>query len=519
MNYSTAVIRFFGVLAGIVLPLLVVPWFLQSNSGGVAPLVLLLGLGTSFFALVNPRAGLYVAAVQVIYLDYIKKLAVYFGEVSHEAIIQVLIVNMACIGFVYIGLIVRASVGKIVLQTKDYMIFGGMILLSLVAFVVSFAQMKSVAHAGQMAVNLTIYGGLLVAIPILFRNVGELEKYIKFVLICFIPWVFLGLKQYFFGYDQMEWFYAETFLSPVASNQFFADIAMYGAPRPIGFGSGSVNYGVLGLLIPTSLWFTFNATRQTRLRWIIISMLLCAGTVASMQRASMLLPFIALGFYFFTKTRTRVLVGYLMGFTVIGLGIFFAEYLLAQIEHVNALIASESRWGNTVLRLSTFSDRLYGWQRLTETASYSLFGRFGDGTINDFRGGEDGYHDVVNLILDAFGIVGLALVLTASISFAVWIHRLIFSIQNARDRSLANMLIAATVPIFVSGMLGGANFHTNPFNFIMWLHIGGIYCIIKFDTANRTTDSESALDSHEEISLHDHGTPGALATRRQRLQA
>jgi hypothetical protein len=37
------------------------------------------------------------------------------------------------------------------------------------------------------------------------------------------------------------------------------------------------------------------------------------------------------------------------------------------------------------------------------------------------------------------------------------------------------------VPIFVSGMLGGANFHANPFNLVMWMHIGAIYCLLRYD--------------------------------------
>jgi hypothetical protein len=30
-------------------------------------------------------------------------------------------------------------------------------------------------------------------------------------------------------------------------------------------------------------------------------------------------------------------------------------------------------------------------------------------------------------------------------------------------------------------MLGGANFHANPFNLVMWMHIGAIYCLLRYD--------------------------------------
>ncbi len=394
------------ITSGLILSVLAVPWILESSTGGIGPAILIVGFAGACIALVRPRAGLYLAAFEVIYLDYFKKLAVYFGEVSELTIMQVLVVGMVTILSVYLGVIIQFILGRTTLRGTDFLLFGGMGVLTVATFAVMFAQSRSIAQAGQLAVNLSIYAGLIVVMPVLFKDERDLERFLKFVVLSFIPWSIMGLKQYFLGYDRMEWFYAETGLSPVATSQFFGDIRQYGDPRPIGFGSGSVNFGVISLLLPLSVWMlVFN--RSQRLVWGACTAFILAAMVVSMQRAAMILPFIGLAFYFFTKTWTRLAVGYAGLSIVIALGIIFADALLEKLDDINQAIASEGRWAGTVLRVGTFSDRLRGWERLKEPSTYSLLGAVETGDMTNTGIGKSSYHDVINVILDATGVIGL----------------------------------------------------------------------------------------------------------------
>ncbi len=481
MNNISVFIRIAVTVLGVIAPLIAVPWMLQSSTGAVGPLILLLGAASAITALLNPKVGLYLAAFQVIYLDYFKKLAVYYGEVSQLTIIQVLVVTLCTMICVYLGLIVRAAVGKTHLGRNDYLLFTGIAVFALIAFVVTFAEMRSVAAAGQVAVNISIYAGLLVAMPRLLEGEADLIRFFRFFILCLIPWAFMGLKQYFFGFSQMEWFYAETFLSQTASWQFFADIAIYGFPRTIGFGSGSVNYGAIGLLIPVSLWLCVNDRSQRKL-WAFCTICLTVGIVFSLQRSSMLLPFIGIAFFLFTKTWQRLASAYFLTFSVLFVAIAYSDFILDRITDINSFIASDGKWAGSVLRVATFSERLMGWERLKEASTYSLLGKFGEGQLGTYQGGgKEGYHDVVNVILDTFGVVGLVIALGISAYFAYRVYKVIFSIQDPVRQSFARILMAAIVPIFVSGMLAGANFHTNPFNFILWMHIGAIFCLVRYD--------------------------------------
>lgn len=468
------------ITLGLIVSVLAVPWILESSTGAIGPAILIIGFACACVALVRPRAGLYIAAFEVIYLDYFKKIAVYYGEVSELTIIQVLVVGMVTMLCVYLGVIIQFILGRTALRGADFLLLGGTGVVALATFAVVYAQSRSVAQAGQMAVNLTIYAGLVVVMPVLLKDERSLEHFLKFVVLCFIPWSLMGLKQYFFGFDRMEWFYAETGLSPVATSQFFVGIQQYGEPRPMGFGSGSVNFGVICLLLPLSMWMlAFN--RNQRLIWAICTAFILAAMIVSLQRAAMILPFIGLAFYVFTKTWARLAIGYASLSIVIALGIAFSDAILERLDEVNRAIASEGRWAGTVLRVGTFSDRLRGWERLKEPSTYSLLGALETGDITKTGIGKGDYHDVVNVILDATGVAGLTLTVLGGIAFAAIVHRIIFSIQNVRNRSLARLLMAAMVPIFVSGMLGGANFHANPFNLVMWMHIGAIYCLLRYD--------------------------------------
>ena len=156
----------------------------------------------------------------------------------------------------------------------------------------TYARFRSVAQAGQIAVNLSIYAGLVAVMPVLLKE-RSLEHFLKFVVLCFIPWSVLGLKQYFFGFDRMEWFYAETGLSPVATSQFFAGI-QHGEPGRWALAP-ALNFGVVCLLLPISVWMLV-VNKSQRFLWATCTTFILAAMIVSLQRAAMILPLIGLVF-------------------------------------------------------------------------------------------------------------------------------------------------------------------------------------------------------------------------------
>ena len=72
--------------------------------------------------------------------------------------------------------------------------------------------------------------------------------------------------------------------------------------------------------------------------------------IVSLQRAAMILPFVGLAFYVFTKNLARLAIGYASLSIVIAFGIVFSDAILERLDEVNQAIASEGRWAGTVLQ-------------------------------------------------------------------------------------------------------------------------------------------------------------------------
>ncbi len=187
---------------------------------------------------------------------------------------------------------------------------------------------------------------------------------------------------------------------------------MYGFPRTVGFGSGSVNYGVIGLLLPLNLWLWINSPGHRKL-WGFCAISLFVGMILSLQRSAMILPFVGIAFYFFTKSWKRLTIAYVGVAALLVTAIFYSDFLADRLMDINDAIASDGKWAGSVLRVATFGDRLNGWERLKDPSRIIHYSAgLGQGTLGDYRGGGKGeYHDVINVILESYGLVGVILTL------------------------------------------------------------------------------------------------------------
>jgi hypothetical protein len=218
-----------------------------------------------------------------------------------------------------------------------------------------------------------------------------------------------GIWQYFNGFNEMEWSYALSGLSRVHSEQ----MAMRD-PRIFGlFGSASA-LSCVGMYGVFSLW---RAVRYKESRFIfgMLSILYLVTIVLSHQRTT--LVFLILFAFAFRRIFSTILV-YGCTFSVYLIAILNSHYLLDQgLDQINQVILGKSRWSENVMIVSTFSDRLRGWERLTRASSWSWFGTDTVLTSNVLatvtRGqdytSDDYSHDIINRVLINFGAVGLVI--------------------------------------------------------------------------------------------------------------
>ncbi|HEY5750689.1 MAG TPA: hypothetical protein VIU12_31720 [Chryseolinea sp.] len=492
MNHNAA-LKLFTAVGGCLLSVFLIYQILYSRTGGVAMLIACLGVAGAVAAVVNPKTGLYLAAISTAYVDFGKQVAVYYGEVSQLTIIQVLMVSIACLGGTYLGIFFRAVVfRRLKLRRSDVALFG--IAAGICAILFGLNREAGVAAAAQLAINTGLFVGLMPTVAILLKEKEEVLGFVRFLFWIFLPWPIWGIRQHFWGFNQLEWDYALTGLSPTTSSFMlsFAD------PAPTGFGSNPGSYSIITLFVPLGLWHAFHFPKK-RLLYLLAAAIYYAGCVFSEHRTVLFFPFIALAFYWFCLHPRRTVAAYVLGFGLFVLGVGFAGYLDQNIARISDFTRSlvPNEWGQTALSLETFSDRLKGWQRLAEPESYSLAGRLGGGWTGPATAAEASQeynHDIINKILINFGAVGLLAVAVTACFLLRSLHRLPLRMEDADSRCFAAILVACVLPMIFLSFIGGGNLNTNPHNLVYWGLLGAALAMSRLDAVSaRADDSASAI--------------------------
>ena len=270
-------------------------------------------------------------------------------------------------------------------------------------------------------------------------------------------WAVWGIKQYFLGFTNLEWFYAETGLSAVAS-----DHMLHGDTRPFGFGSGVSNFTVIPAYLCYGVWHTLQH-RKHRLLFMGCTAILFCGVLASLQRTMLVVPCLVVAFYFLLQTLRRSAISYALCLGTFILAVFNAEYLLLHLDDINEVISVDGYWGQNMLNVGTYEARLHSWLYLKDPASYSLFG---------LPESISRSHDVITETLANYGVVGVLLAFVI-VTFGLWfVQRAVLRVEDPQDRKFAIFMLAVTVPSVGTGIIGGGNFTANPVNLQTWSFFG-----------------------------------------------
>lgn len=430
---------------------------IDSENGGISAAVKTIGACLAIWAFVRPKAGLYIISVEAFSVDYIKKVAVYYGVTSMGTIIEVLIVTMLAVIAVIAGVLVQSvALRRYKIAPLNWAILLGS---GVLAIAILFASKATVGFekGAENAFNAAVYIALALPMAVYMTDREELNKLLKVQFWFAVVWSIWGIKQYYTGFTQMEWYYAETGLSAVATDHMLK----FAEPRPFGFGSGVPNYGVISPYFIYGVWYLLQHRRR-RLLYTLGTITIFWGLVTSLQRSALLFPFFVPLFYYCFRNKQRTITIYAVASALFVLGVFSADYLYNHVDDINNFISVKGGWGESVLTVNTFTARLDSWRLLTEPSTYTLFGK-----------GEDiASHDVFSKILISYGVVGLMIVLAGSAVLAWFLHRTLLRIEDPEDRKFATFLMAATMPYFGLGFAGGGNFTTNPTNLQMWTFFG-----------------------------------------------
>ncbi len=438
----------------------------MGSSGPLAVAAKWLGISIVLVSFVRPKIGIFALGIFCFYGDYYKKLAVCYGTVSMDTVIEVLAINMAILGAVIAG-----TVNQMFLTGnrphKAIVAVGGISM-----FVTCMLMLTDGPLTGrvQLAVNGGLYISLAGVIAYQYKREGSSLNISRFHYLLGLPWVGVACYQYVYGFSDMDYFYARTGLSSVFSQHFFME-----NPRVFGLAGSASAYGAISLLCTYGLW-RMTQSGENRALYFIGSIIYLIGLVISEQRTTLLLPFIVLGVWQMFKSTGGTRLFYSVTLSVAFLGVSFSGFLLENINSAESTLNSMtggSGWAGNVLRVGTFSDRLKGWTRLTKPESYSLFGTKLSNPDTDILYTDDEYaHDMINSILQNYGVIGL-LACGALLFFTLRAaHRMVLEAQTSVARSTSAFTLAnLSVALFFT-LLGGSNLHTVPLNLIIATFLG-----------------------------------------------
>lgn len=466
---GAAALRILTAIGGCLLSMLLTYQILYSPTGGVAMLISSLGATAVMAAIINPRTGLYLTAFSTVYLEFGKKLAVYYGEVSPRTLIQVLMVSIACLAGTYLGIFFRAFIFRtITLQRSNILLF----LLTGAITGMLFVSARGdggVTGAAQIAINGGLYIGLIPTMAILLSEKEAALKFIRFIFWILLPWPIWGIRQYFFGYTQLEWSYALTGLSPVSSR------IIIDPNEIIGLGSNAGSYAIITVFAAFGFWHAFFF-KSRRLLYFLAGVLFYAGCIFSNHRTILIFPVMALAFYWFCLRPSRTIAAYVIGMSIFLAGVLSSGWLLANIDNINSFTTEllPGKLGQS-LSVSTYSERLYGWQRFLVPESYSLLGRLGagwSGPATSAEAAQEYNHDLINKILINFGVVGLLVAGILLLVLVRAVHRLVFSAPDSDTKHCTAIMIACVIPLLALSFIGGGSLNANPNNLVCWAMMG-----------------------------------------------
>ena len=465
MNNS-AISKFIVVVVGLILGLIAITSTMADTMSG--------GIGTALrFVMViliplifsRPRFGLYVLVILLANIEWIKRLAIYYGVANVVTATEMLVIPIIVLGILVLSMFAGWVSGANKMSAGQFALF----MISGLMMLIILAIRGRNPLGAQAAINTGLYISMVPILLILMKDKEDFLKFMSFCVWMFLPWALWGIKQYYFGLNDVESHYVRTNISPVLTGEVMSAI---GNPRPFGLASSQASYGAISFITWFCIWRTL-AIRKKRYLYGLATIFFFSALVLSGQRTALLLPLIALPAYFLFRNKAGVIAVYASGVALLGLGVLYAGELLRNLDRIQESITiQDGGWAEKTIRVSTFSDRLRGWERLKNPEVWSLFGkrleRTSEGISSVNVSSADYAHDMLNAFLLNVGVVGLIPCLGLLVYTLFKLHVLVLRLPKGHHRSMAAAALAYSIPNVVLAIMGGGNFNTTPVNFFTW---------------------------------------------------
>ncbi|MGJ8660565.1 MAG: hypothetical protein ACSHXL_00870 [Bacteroidota bacterium] len=445
-----------GVVLLVVMNLMSSALFARTSS--ISVIVKWLGVICAVWCLSNIKHGIYIIIGEAFLTDFLKKLAVYYGSVSQVTIIEVMAVVMLAVVCCFARKLLDMITAKGKVNKLEFTLYVFFAMWTILIFVKESGN--GFVGAGQSAFNGGLYLGIA---PLVFASFNKEEyiKLIKFMFFMGLIWAVVSIKQRWIGFSDIEWFYSETGLSKVSSNQML--LARYGdTPRTFGLGSGLPNYTAMAPFTALAIYFAVTAKYVVnKIYYVFAAILIFYSVICSQGKTAILLAVMIPVFALMMSQKITRIPLILTSLLTVVATIVFSEIILENLEEFSGnLLDFFNLSGSWSIR--TYGDRLVAFIELKNMDNWTAFGQ------RDF----DRVHSsIVNTLL-LVGYVPLALGMVVVLYIGRWLYLRLANTPKSLMWSASTFLCASSLIFFVAN-LNGDGMYSQPVGLVVGILFGG----------------------------------------------
>lgn len=478
-------------------------------------------VASALFGLLFPRPAVIYLIFLSGYLDTFKRLMILDSGVTLRDLYYVLGVAPATMFGILLSVLNSALQGHIPLaRGQGRWIF---IVLGLQIFIAALS-LVAVGRSGRAlgdAVNMAAYISLMIVIPLLFRSKLLLAKFIKTVLLIFIPSAIYTIYQSFAGYSNLEIAYLKSGMTIEIKQLYEVTIRPFGTMNSTM--SASVIFGMLGALALVGPWgrtFHEEEKGQTKSYYlslgfprIVLFLLYATACYVTLGRTGWVTGVLGciLGVVFRHKFLTIItyIASSVAGLTLIlGASWILSSGLLSEINTF-LLRYSSSDVMDRQLTVNTFSDRLISFANLTHNRE--LWTPFGWKIAGIPESRKPLIHDAITDLLVKFGYVPWGILIIGAITGVIYMHKVVLRQTSQEARVLAASCAAAVFILGLGCLSSWSQLFVFPVNVYVWLFPGVLAGIHFAD--DKTKEAELGMSSRVRFGDRRMSQRGDLGSR------
>lgn len=471
---------------------------LLDMGNAIGSLAQFLCIGSFIVGVFQPRMTLYLMVIYAAYSDLLKRLMILDGHVTMNDVIWARGLAPLTLAGICIGAISRSIHDGSALEKRKLKT----LLLCLLGFgvsAISATRAGGLNTAANQLADGAAYMFLLFVVPCVLPKPDEINRFIKYTLIVFVPVSLYGIKQQFFGLSDFEIDYLRSGLTILSKH--LEDVR----PRPFStlvdsspFGTACAICACLAMMVRR--YHRDHGGRQWGSLSFALALIFIAGCVASMARIAninWLLPVLLIPVLRSGK-GTAALYGGMLG--LFALACIFAQEISQWVTKLT--LAALDVFGGTALgeqfaRFWTICARLDGMHDIAHNPlMWTPFGHGSQAVEEMQRSGEVSSHDLIsNMLLNNGWLPTLFLAIIAGFALKSF-HASMLRLKGTKNFATAIWLASIGFGLLAHNIYAGAITSTFPVNFFFWFIGGALNAFIAEHELHQVSNAEQAACTH-----------------------